>query len=73
MSAMVKPTKEKEVNKQRQKLNEAGFRGENAPAMFNTLKSNIKRKQTIDNISAAPSWGLKLRNWWCLVSLSLGR
>lgn len=35
---VLKPTKEKEVNQQRQKLSEAGFRGEQAPALFNTLK-----------------------------------
>ncbi len=35
---VLKPTKEKEVNQQRQKLSEAGFRSEQAPALFNTLK-----------------------------------
>lgn len=34
----LKPKNEKEVNAQRAKLTAAGFRGESAPAMFNTLK-----------------------------------
>ncbi len=35
---VLKPTKAVEVNKQKHKLDEAGFRGEQAPLMFNTLK-----------------------------------
>ena len=35
---VLKPKKEKEVSAQKQKLSEAGFRSENAPALFNTLK-----------------------------------
>ncbi|MCH2182440.1 MAG: type II secretion system F family protein [Mariniblastus sp.] len=35
---VLKPTKPNEVGKQKQKLDEAGFRGEQAPLMFNTLK-----------------------------------
>lgn len=35
---VLKPTKQVEVNKQKQKLDAAGFRGEQAPVMFNTLK-----------------------------------
>ena len=34
----LKPKSEKEINKQVEKLSSAGFRGENAPALFNTLK-----------------------------------
>jgi len=34
----LKPKNAKEFNKQRDKLNSAGFRSENAPMMFNTLK-----------------------------------
>jgi tight adherence protein C len=34
----LKPKSEKEINKQREKLSSAGFRGENATALFNTLK-----------------------------------
>ena len=35
---VLKPTKPNEVGKQKQKLDEAGFRGEQAALMFNTLK-----------------------------------
>ena len=35
---VLKPTKAVEVSKQKQNLDEAGFRGEQAPLMFNTLK-----------------------------------
>lgn len=34
----LKPKSQKEINKQKEKLSSAGFRGENAPALFNTLK-----------------------------------
>lgn len=34
----LKPKSEKDINKQVEKLSSAGFRGENAPALFNTLK-----------------------------------
>ena len=34
----LKPKSEKDINKQKEKLSSAGFRGENAPALFNTLK-----------------------------------
>lgn len=34
----LKPKSEKEINKQREKLSSAGFRSENAPVLFNTLK-----------------------------------
>jgi tight adherence protein C len=34
----LKPKSEREISKQREKLDSAGFRSESAPAMFNTLK-----------------------------------
>jgi hypothetical protein len=38
LSEALKPKSEKEINSLRQKLNEAGFRSENAPALLSTLK-----------------------------------